>query len=696
MLNTLKTQAMKRLFKLGLMLVSAFALTNCAEEINPPVQEDVNVDGNIESITPPEEEVDIPFEVFANFGESAETKTINWGNATYWEGTDEISVYHKPKGATTYTHNSNFAVADVNKGLFTGFLKAALGETNDWYFFYPYLGDSSGSAPTLDKVPVTIGESELPIQAGSKKHIVGEKSPMYGVLKEVEMDKSPDILMNHLAAVVALKIANNTDGPIDINEVVFKTKEVPLVGNFIADLTKINDEGKIQSPFREEGDEDINGNNKKNDVISPFTHSGNKSTSVTISCPGTQIQANGYETFYFAVCPNVHKINTFTILINGSEKVSQPESDVVFEPGKVTTLRLEISQPGVLQTNYPNALGLQWYDKLAKQGENPYHDIVTIYDNGAPLEKITNSNIPKASGKITINNLEDVDVYKIGAGNEATIKIEGTLKEMVEALPVGFYASRLNALPTAMTLKKLDLLLPTGYTSKGWFQGDDYSKLEGRQTLHSKFGTMITAAKSLLELADITMPDIDLSDGITLDLIKSIGISEDRLVFNGMISNMGFDDQNIENSNVLVIDEERTYKCMSREPGGNVELYLQKFGDKATIEGFIDIFTQPYKDGRIEWSAAAKATGEAIYEKVKSLMTAMLVSKGLSEGLASTATGILIKVYYSDYKVFMYHMRDMVATIEISTRPFDKSKDPYNPIVFWGFNYTPQTTTSNN
>ena len=82
MFNTLKTQAMKRLLTIGLMLASAFALTNCAEEITAPVQEDVTVDGNIENITPPEEEVDIPFEVFANLGESPETKTYNWGNGT--------------------------------------------------------------------------------------------------------------------------------------------------------------------------------------------------------------------------------------------------------------------------------------------------------------------------------------------------------------------------------------------------------------------------------------------------------------------------------------------------------------------------------------------------------------------------------------------------------------------------------------
>ena len=81
MLNTLNTQVMKRLFTIGLMLASAFALTNCAEEIEAPVHDDVTVDGNIENITSPEDGVRTPYEIFVD---GQDTKTISDGTYTYW------------------------------------------------------------------------------------------------------------------------------------------------------------------------------------------------------------------------------------------------------------------------------------------------------------------------------------------------------------------------------------------------------------------------------------------------------------------------------------------------------------------------------------------------------------------------------------------------------------------------------------
>ena len=647
MLNTLKTQAMKRLFKLGLMLVSAFALTNCAEEINPPVQEDVNVDGNIESITPPEEEVDIPFEVFANFGESAETKTINWGNATYWEGTDAISVYHKPKGASTYTHNSRFTVADVNKGLFTGSLKTALGETNDWYFFYPY-PEGSSSAPTLNAVPVTIGESVLNIQAGSKAHIVGDKSPMYGVLNEVEMGKSPDISMNHLAAVVALKIANNTDGPIDINEIVFKTQGVPLVGNFIADLTKINDEGKIQSPFREEEDK-FNNNGTKEEVISPFKSNGNNPTSVTISCPGTQIQANGFETFYFAVCPNVHKINTFTILINGSEKVPQAVEDVVFEPGKVTTLRLNVDKFSTPLDN--DALGYTFTGRKYQENGNVTKNAVTFYN----VENDVYVPITQPTATVSINNTP-VPIYVLGDGKTSIIRIEGKGSDLVNVLPATFYASRWNDKPTAMRLKKVDAYWKA-LLSRDWLSKGTFSQLDG-------------------------ILGINLDDGITPDDLTALGFGTSKLTFSGMIPNYSFNGDDMANSKVLMIDEERTSKVFDNAAGGNIESYLKIAGDSATMEGLIDIF-----NGNLS-SSAAKSTGKTLYD----FIYAKIKNKVQSDAVTYTAISIIGATSSS---ALMERLRDAQFYVEIETCSHPDYADQNNPIVFWGFDANIPPTSPN-
>ena len=193
MLNTFKTQAMKRLLTIGLMLASAFALTNCAEEIAAPVQDDVTVDGNIENTTPPEEEVNIPFDVFANFAESADTKTYTLGNHTYWDSGDKISVFHKPQGATDYNLNNDFTLADVRTGQFSGSLTKALGQTNDWYFIYPSIGSGSSSGTTPESLTVTIGKDEwTDVEAGSKNHIDGDFAPMYGK-RTLAINQQPEI-----------------------------------------------------------------------------------------------------------------------------------------------------------------------------------------------------------------------------------------------------------------------------------------------------------------------------------------------------------------------------------------------------------------------------------------------------------------------------------------------------------------------
>ena len=102
---------MKRRFIPGLVLAAAFTLTNCSEQLVTPEKGPINVDGNIENITPPEEEVDIPFEVFANLGESPETKTykakleiINSMRYDYPFGNDLKIMFIVSIGYTSITH----------------------------------------------------------------------------------------------------------------------------------------------------------------------------------------------------------------------------------------------------------------------------------------------------------------------------------------------------------------------------------------------------------------------------------------------------------------------------------------------------------------------------------------------------------------------------------------------------------------
>ena len=69
MSNTLINQAMKRLLTLGLMLASAFALTNCAEQLDTPDQEkDIIVD-----VTDHEYGAGDPYEIYVD---DVDTKPI--------------------------------------------------------------------------------------------------------------------------------------------------------------------------------------------------------------------------------------------------------------------------------------------------------------------------------------------------------------------------------------------------------------------------------------------------------------------------------------------------------------------------------------------------------------------------------------------------------------------------------------------
>ena len=67
----------KILFSLGVML-SAFALTNCTQEIENPAQQP--------------ESAGYPFEIVAS---TVDTKTVNDGMSTKWATGDQINLIHK-------------------------------------------------------------------------------------------------------------------------------------------------------------------------------------------------------------------------------------------------------------------------------------------------------------------------------------------------------------------------------------------------------------------------------------------------------------------------------------------------------------------------------------------------------------------------------------------------------------------------
>lgn len=404
MLNTLKTQAMKRLMTIGLMLASAFALTNCAEEIAAPVQDDITVDGNIENTTPPEEEANIPFDVFANFAESADTKTHTLGNHTYWDSGDQISVFHKPQGADNYNLNNAFTIVDVQSGKFSGSLTKALGQTNDWYFIYPSIGSgsSSGTTNTIAINKVQIGAAvQTQIGANNKDHLDGNVTPMWGHVNNLTKITIPDINMEHIASVIAIKIVNKAHGSIYIKNAEIRAAE-NIVGEFNVNIS---------------------------DNIVSFTENNcqNSNCAYVELNEEIEIAKGASATIYLAVKPFVaRKGTTFSILINHSIRtITSLENDITFTAGKVTTLNVPV-KPLVNET--------------ATDGSNYLTD------------KVNCTSLPTS----TINGKTVEDIFVIGTEKEpGSVTISGYLNDIINVLPIGFYVSSWNDRQGALIIDRV-------------------------------------------------------------------------------------------------------------------------------------------------------------------------------------------------------------------------------------------------
>ena len=181
---------MKRSFyALGLMLAATFTLTNCAKEIDSPVQEP--------------EFAGIPFEIMAS---AVDTKTTNNGPSTVWAEGDAMNVFHAEAGAATYVDNGQFTYGATENGNFAGTLAAELtAEAYDWYAFYPYSKYIKTPANTSSGyMPVGSKSNAVQTQTGndSMAHIAGENYPMWGIAENVAVSETPTITMTHLTSLI--------------------------------------------------------------------------------------------------------------------------------------------------------------------------------------------------------------------------------------------------------------------------------------------------------------------------------------------------------------------------------------------------------------------------------------------------------------------------------------------------------------
>ena len=168
---------------------------------------------------------------------NAQTRTVNEGMSTKWAEGDALNVFYAPAGTADYSDNVEFKVTDVATNTASG--TAELSENAyDWYVLYPYSSFIKSPVNTSDGY-IYIGSrsDQSQVQTGydSMSHLAGGSSdagfPVYGIVKNVDVNKVPVIKMKQVASVAAVKVKNDTDKAITITQVDFTAPEA-IVGAF--------------------------------------------------------------------------------------------------------------------------------------------------------------------------------------------------------------------------------------------------------------------------------------------------------------------------------------------------------------------------------------------------------------------------------------------------------------------------------
>ena len=310
---------MKRILMMGLMLASAFALTNCSEEIAQPTP-DFNEQAGVAS-----------FEIYAP---TLQTKTANDGMSTVWVANDQINVFHAEAGAASYVSDGNFAIYEENlaDGLFQGALKQPLtASAYDWYFFYPYTVGMK--TPAGDAVVTLAGKTQTQKGNSNMAHIAGENYPMCAVVENVAAGETPTGMMKHMTALVAINVINNTGAAMTVTSAGLKAAE-ELVGAFKVDFT---------------------GNEV---VYTPAEGSSNKAELQVLE--GESIASGASAKFYLAVKPFTAEAESrLTVYVNGSQKSIALTEATEFQAGKIKTINVpvetikhELSTSDLIKTNH--------------------------------------------------------------------------------------------------------------------------------------------------------------------------------------------------------------------------------------------------------------------------------------------------------------------------------------------------------
>lgn len=352
---------MKKIISWGMMLAAAFTLTNCAKEIDAPVQEP--------------ESVGYPFEIIAS---TVDTKTVNDGMSTNWATGDKINLFHAVGETTEYVNNNAFTLADVAEGRFTGDLAVALDpqEEYDWFAFYPYSSYITTPGQQTNGYTYIGSRSDTPqSQTGvdNMNHIAGEKYPLYGKAVAVGAGVKPKLTMYHASTLLQINVTNTLDEDLSIENISFTAPEgTSLVGTFYLDIT---------------GD----------DVA--YADGQYVSNVANLSVADATIAPDATASFYLAVKPFTAVTGSeLKIAVNGYEKTLTMSKDVTFTAGKIKTLKFGYDKEDAPAPEGSETITID----LTAQGYANAVEVSSV--SKAPIEvkfnKGSNNNAPKyyASG----------------------------------------------------------------------------------------------------------------------------------------------------------------------------------------------------------------------------------------------------------------------------------------------------------
>lgn len=294
------------------LAMSAFAFSNCAYPDWEPEPSKGGSDGGdrpglvIPAVT--------DFSLVASI---AQTKSeVSEEGALVWSTGDLINVFHGVSGEAGLVCDGvvYYDVRSEMANAFSGKLGSDLkeGYTYDWYVFYPYTEEL---AIVDNAAAVTIGSKATKAQIqngyGDKGHLSGDNMPLYGTAMGVEEGKTPNAELHHLSSIIELNIASCMPTPVEITEVKVTAGEA-IVGSFVVDF--------------------ING------TVTPVEGESSNTAALTVK-EATTLQNGESATFYLLVKPfTATAKDGLTISVNGGEKQISLDKDLVFAPGKTTSI----------------------------------------------------------------------------------------------------------------------------------------------------------------------------------------------------------------------------------------------------------------------------------------------------------------------------------------------------------------------